>query len=118
MSNKNTAVLLIDPYNDYIHPDGKVYELCKDSLEATETITHMKALVKAARANGIPIFYCLHQPWKTGNFDAWNRMTPFHRMLKEKLVCEAGTWGAQIYEGLEPDLTNGDIVVGKHWNAR
>ena len=118
MSYKDTAVLLIDPYNDYIHPNGKVYDLCKDSLEATDTVTHMKALIKAARANNIPIFYCMHQQWKTGNFDAWNRMGPFHKMLKEKKVCEEGTWGAQIYEGLEPDLARGDIVVGKHWNAK
>lgn len=118
MSYKDTAVLLIDPYNDYIHPNGKVYDLCKNSLEATDTITHMKVLVKAARANKIPIFYCLHQQWKAGNFDAWIRMGPFHKMLKEKEVCEEGTWGAQIYEGLEPDPANGDIVVAKHWNAR
>lgn len=84
MSNKNTAVLLIDPHNDYIHPDGKVYDLCKHSLEATETVTNMKVLVKAARANRIAILYCLHQQWKTGNFDAWNRMGSFHRLLKEK----------------------------------
>lgn len=60
MPYKDTAVLLIDPYNDYIHPDGKVYGLCKDSLEATDTTIYMKALVKAARANNILIFYCLH----------------------------------------------------------
>lgn len=113
-----TAVLLIDPYNDYIHPSGKVYSLCQASLEASDTITHMKTLVAAARANNIPIFYCMHQPWRTGNFDHWSRMGPFHRMLKDKHVAEAGTWGAGIYEGLEPDLENGDIVVGKHWNAK
>lgn len=118
MSYQDTAVLLIDPYNDFIHPNGKVYGFCKDSLEATDTIDHMRALVKAARANNIPIFYCLHQSWKAGNYDAWNRMGPFHHTFKEKKVCEEGTWGAQIYEGLEPDLGNGDIVVGKHWNAR
>jgi len=97
-SYKDTAVLLIDPYNDYIHPEGKGYGLCKESLEETDTVTHMKALVKAARANNIPIFYCLHQQWKTGNFDGWNRMGPFHRMLKEKKVCEEGSWGAQIHK--------------------
>jgi nicotinamidase-related amidase len=118
MAPANTAVLLIDPYNDYIHPDGKVYDLCETSLKDTNTIAHMKALVQAARANNIPIFYCLRQPWKTGNFDHWNRMGPFHKMLKEKQVCEEGTWGAQIYEDLKPDLANGDIVVSKHWNAK
>ena len=118
MSYKDTAVILIDPYNDYIHPDGKVYGLCKDSLQATDTITHMKALVNAAGANNIPIFYCLHQQWKTGNYDAWNRIGPFHKLLRAMHVCEEGTWGAQIHEGLEPDLARCDIVVSKHWNAR
>ena len=75
---QNTAILLIDPYNDYIHPSGKVYSPCEASLEATDTITHMKALVVAARAHHIPIFYCMHQPWRTGNFDRWNRIGPFH----------------------------------------
>jgi hypothetical protein len=66
----DTAVLLIDPDNDYIHPDGKVYDLCKDSLEANEMIAHVKTLVTTARATKIPIFYCLHQPWKVCNFNA------------------------------------------------
>ncbi|KAM0510800.1 hypothetical protein ACHAPE_010531 [Trichoderma viride] len=28
-----------------------------------------------------------------------------------------GSWGAEIYEGLEPDTGNGDVVVSKHWNS-
>jgi nicotinamidase-related amidase len=114
MSFRDTAVLLIDPYNDYIHPDGKGYGMCKDSLEATDTITHMRTLVKTARAHHIPIFYCLHSQWKEGNYNHWKRMSPFHRMLKENKVGEEGSWGAKIFEGLEPELSNGDIVVGKH----
>ncbi|PKK51305.1 hypothetical protein CI102_3901 [Trichoderma harzianum] len=91
-----TAVLLIDPYNDFIHPEGKWYGNVKESLEATETVKHMRRLIQAARAAHIPIYYCLHQQYKPGNYDGWN---------------------PQIYEGMEPDLANGDVVVSKHWNA-
>jgi len=28
---------------------------------------------------------------------------------------EEGTWGVEIFEGLEPDLENGDVVFSKHW---
>lgn len=45
-------------------------------------------------------------------------MGPFHHMLKDKQVCEVGSWGAEIYEGLGPDLANEDIVVGRHWSAK
>jgi len=37
---------------------------------------------------------------------------------KENLAFEEGTWGVQIFEGLEPDLGNGDVVVSKHWSSR
>jgi nicotinamidase-related amidase len=100
MSYKDTAVLLIDPYNDYIHPSGKVYSLCKDSLEATSTISHLQTLVKAARLNNIPIFYCLHQPWKPGNFNNWNRMGLFYHMLKDKQVVKKGRGGRGYMRGL------------------
>ncbi|KAM6480498.1 Isochorismatase-like protein [Trichoderma sp. SZMC 28011] len=116
-STSGTAVLLIDPYNDFIHPEGKWYGNVKESLEATETVKHMRRLIQAARAAHIPIYYCLHQQYKPGNYDGWNRMTSYHIGMKEGRVIEEGSWGAQIYEGMEPDLTNGDVVVSKHWNA-
>ncbi|EHK21603.1 uncharacterized protein TRIVIDRAFT_192081 [Trichoderma virens Gv29-8] len=103
--DNGTAVLLIDLYNDFIYPDGKWYGNVKASFEATETAAH------------IPIYYCLHQQYKPRNYDGWNRMTSYHIGMKEGRVIEEGSWGAQIYEGLEPDLANGDVVVSKHWNV-
>lgn len=117
-STSGIAVLLIDPYNDFIHPEGKWYGNVKESLEATETVKYMRRLIQAARAAHIPIYYCLHQQYKPGNYDGWNRMTSYHIGMKEGRVIEEGSWGAQIYEGMEPDLANGDVVVSKHWNAR
>ena len=31
---------------------------------------------------------------------------------------EEGSFGGKIYEGLEPDLENGDVVFSKHWCSR
>ncbi|OQU98454.1 hypothetical protein CLAIMM_04240 [Cladophialophora immunda] len=44
MSN-NTAVLLVDPYNDFLHPNGKLYGVLEESLAHTETIRHLHQLV-------------------------------------------------------------------------
>ena len=38
--------------------------------------------------------------------------------LGAKKVFEEGSFGAEFYEGLEPDFDNGDVVVSKHWNSR
>lgn len=38
---------------------------------------------------------------------------------KENKTFEEGTWGVEIYEGLEPDVEgNGDVVISKHWCSR
>ena len=117
-TNTNTAVVLIDPYNDFLHPDGKLYGLIKESLETTDSVTHMKEAVTAAREKHIPIFYGLHQQYKEGHYDGWEHLAASHVRIKRNKVFAEGTWGAEIYEGLEPDLKNGDVTASKHWNSR
>lgn len=117
-SHENTAVILIDPYNEFLHPEGKLYKLVQESLQASKTVEHMKRAVEAARAAHIPIYYALHQQYKEGHYDGWNRMTRSHVRSKEFHVFEEGSFGMKIYEGMEPEIKNGDVVVSKHWNSR
>ena len=113
-----TAILLIDPYNDFLHKDGKLYPLLAESLNHTDTISNIFILLKAARAHRIPIFYGLHQQFKEGTFAGWKHMMAVHSSQKENNAFEEGTFGATIFEGMEPNLDNGDVVVSKHWSSR
>jgi len=39
--------------------------------------------------------------------------------LGDTRALEEGSWGAEIFPGLEPDvLGNNDVIVSKHWNSR
>jgi hypothetical protein len=39
--------------------------------------------------------------------------------MAELRGLQENSWGADIFEGLEPDvLQNKDVVVSKHWNSR
>jgi nicotinamidase-related amidase len=112
-----TAILLIDPYNDFIHPEGKMYGMLEESLKASDTVTHIFALLSAARAHKIPVYYGLHQPYKAGNFEGWKHMKAVHTSQQEGKVFEEGSWGGTIFKGMEPDKGNGDVVVSKHWSS-
>ncbi|KAH8787483.1 Isochorismatase-like protein [Hyaloscypha sp. PMI_1271] len=112
----NTAII-IDPYNDFLHPRGKLNGLLADSLKETDTITHLKELVTAARLHKIPIYYGLHQQCKAGFIAGSNHATPLQKSQKENVAFQEGSWGVDIYEGLEPSLENGDVVVSKHWSS-
>ncbi|KAJ5347848.1 uncharacterized protein MYU51_015517 [Penicillium brevicompactum] len=111
-----TAVVLIDPLNDFLHSDGKLTSLLKD-LDERNAIQNLKNLVKAARLHGLPIYYGLHQEYSANNFNGWRHMTPNQVKQQHIKYFEKGTFGSQIYEGLEPDLETGDVVVSRHWNS-
>lgn len=56
-----TALLVIDPYNDFISEGGKVWDRLKGVAEANQCVPHMKQVLDAARKAGIriPQVHCL-----------------------------------------------------------
>ncbi|KAJ5454209.1 Isochorismatase-like protein [Penicillium daleae] len=114
--NPRTAVVLIDPLNDFLHPDGKLYPLVKASLESSNSLKNMKELVAGAREARIPIFYGLHQITKDGTYSGWNHMNPSQIRIKQNAAFSE-EFGGQILKELEPQPSNGDVVVSRHWNS-
>lgn len=85
------AIILVDPLNDFIHSEGKLFPAVKTSIEETNTVANMTKLVREARKLGIPIFYGLHQPYKDGNYDGWRHPTKSHQRLKKLEAFKEGS---------------------------
>jgi nicotinamidase-related amidase len=117
-AHSHTAVVLIDPYNDFLHQDGKLYPFVSESLKETETVKHIQELIDIARSLHIPIYYGLHQQYEDGVYDGWHHITASQLRNQKLRAYEKGSWGAEIYKGMEPDPKNGDVVASKHWNGR
>jgi hypothetical protein len=45
-----TGLLIVDPYNDFLSEKGKLFELCRSTLEANNVVEHMRQILAAARA--------------------------------------------------------------------
>ena len=112
------AFVLIDPYNDFLHEEGIFAKTVQESLKHNDAIKHMKEALNAARQHGLPIFYGLHQQWKPGFYNDWHHMTGSNLRQSQVHFFAEGTWGAEIYDGLQPALESGDVVVSKHWNSK
>lgn len=56
----NTALLVTDPQNDFLSPDGVAWGIVGKNVEANGTIEHIDQLFATAKANDLPVFISPH----------------------------------------------------------
>ncbi len=108
-----TALLVIDPYNDFISDRGKVWQRLKGVAEANGCVSHMQQVLTAARNAGVRVFYALHHRYRPGDYETWKYIAPVQKAAWSSRVFEYGTWGGEIRPGFEPQP--GDVVAQEHW---
>src|SRR5256885_2314988 len=108
-----TALLVIDPYNDFISEGGKVWDRLKSVAEANGCVPHMLEVLNAAREVGLRVFYALHHRYRGGDYETWKYIAPIQRAAWSRKTFEYGTWGGELREGFEPKP--GEIVAQEHW---
>lgn len=60
-----TALVITDPQNDFLSPDGATWGLVGTSVEANGTVGNIEALMKSAKANGLDVFISPHYYYPT-----------------------------------------------------
>ena len=65
MTTINTALVITDPQNDFLSPEGATWGMVGESVTENKTVEHIEALFKAAKANGIPVFISPHYYYPT-----------------------------------------------------
>jgi len=108
-----SALVVIDPYNDFISEGGKVWDRLKGVAEANQCIPKMVQVLDTARRAGIRVFYALHRRYRAGDYETWKYVAPIQQAAWNRKTFEFGTWGAEIPSELKPGP--GDIVAAEHW---
>jgi ureidoacrylate peracid hydrolase len=108
-----TALLVIDPYNDFISEGGKIWDRLKNVAEANQCVPNMLQVLNAARKAELRVFYALHRRYRPGDYETWKYIAPIQKAAWRSKAFENGTWGGEIRPGFEPQP--GDIVALEHW---
>jgi ureidoacrylate peracid hydrolase len=108
-----TALLVIDPYNDFISDGGKLWDRLKTVAEANNCIPNMLRVLNAARKAGLRVFYALHHRYRPGDYENWKYIAPIQKRGWEHKTFEYGTWGGEISTEFAPQP--GDVVAQEHW---
>ncbi|HLJ06360.1 MAG TPA: isochorismatase family cysteine hydrolase [Acetobacteraceae bacterium] len=108
-----TALLVIDPYNDFISEGGKVWERLKPVAEANGCVPNMVQVLDAARNAGLRIFYAPHRRYRPGDYETWKYVAPVQKAAWSRKTFEYGTWGGEFRSEFTP--RPGEIVAQEHW---
>src|SRR5258707_878047 len=109
-----TAVLLVDPYNDFLSEGGKLWPQVR--LVATDVglLDNLRAVVAAGRQAHLQIRFVPHRRWQEGDYEDWDHPNPSQRLHGQQLhIFALGTWGGEFHPDFQPD--DGDVIVQEHW---
>jgi ureidoacrylate peracid hydrolase len=108
-----TALLVIDPYNDFISEGGKIWNRIRTVAEANNCVPHMLQVLNAARTAKLPVFYAMHHRYRPGDYETWKYIAPIQKAAWRAKSFEYGTWGGEIRSEFAPKP--GEIVAIEHW---
>lgn len=100
--DSQTAVIVVDMQNDFCSAEGALAQLGFDVSRNQEVARGLPSFLKTVREQGALVVWVLQGARAEFVSDARReRAAAMQRGVTE--IAEAGTWGAQLYEGLIPE---------------
>lgn len=109
----STAVLLVDPYNDFLSEGGKLWPRAQEIAQEVQLLDHLRAIVGAARAAGIRLFFVPHHRWEPGDYADWKHPTQSQIAAGDRQTFAKDTWGGTFHPDFQ--VQPGDVLIKEHW---
>lgn len=113
-----TAVLITDPQNDFLSPKGVAWGVVGKSVSKNNTVANIESLMKAAKANDMPLFVSPHYYYPTDH--GWKFEGALETLMhnigmfdrKDALTTEGfeGS-GADWLDRYKPYINDGKTIV-------
>ena len=117
-NSSDTAIVVTDPQNDFLSPEGVTWGLVGDSVTANGTVGHIEDLFKAAKSGGYRVFISPHYyyptdaGWKFGG-TVENMMKEINMFNRQGALTQDGFdgSGADWLEQYKPYIEDGETVI-------
>ena len=89
-----TALLVIDPVNDFLSKGGAGWEMTKTTVKMNDVVDHLKRAIEGVRPRDIPILFGPMAYTEEDYADEQlQRRSGINRLMFEKKMFLAGSWG-------------------------
>ncbi len=118
IDTERTALVVTDPQNDFLSPDGVTWGVVGESVTENNTVENIESLFKAAKAADLPVFISPHYYFPTDK--GWKFEGALERLMhdinmfdrKGALDLEGFNGsGADFLERYKPYIEDGKTVV-------
>lgn len=114
----DTALLVIDPQNDFLSTDGVTWGVVGESVTANKTVDNIESLFRAAKESSLPVFISPHYYYPHDH--RWRFEGALERLMHDiKMFDRPGPLdlagfersGADWLERYKPFIDDGETVV-------
>jgi nicotinamidase-related amidase len=112
---QKTALVVVDPFNDFLSENGKMWPYTKETVTGVGLVGNLKSLMAAARENKIKVIYAPHHHTTKGDYLNWKFLAPSHAGSMKTVLFEKNSWGAEFHPELQ--AREGDIIAQNHWTG-
>ncbi len=114
----NTAVVIVDPQNDFLSPEGVTWDLVGANVEENNTVANIESMFQAAKSGGYPVvvsphyYYPTDHGWQFGGTveTMMHDINMFDRTGSLSLDGFEGS-GADWLESLKEYIADGETIV-------
>jgi len=113
-----TALVITDPQNDFLSPDGVAWGVVGESVTENNTVANIETLMKTAKANNIPVFISPHYYYPTDH--GWRFEGALEVLMHNiGMFDRKGALSLQGFEGSGADwlerykslITDGETII-------
>ncbi|MCH7818791.1 MAG: cysteine hydrolase [Candidatus Marinimicrobia bacterium] len=112
INSSNTALLVIDPQNDFLAETGVVWDLVGEGVVKNQVVDKLSKLIAKAKESGVEVFYSPHYYDK--EFEAWKDNNPIDSLMFERKMFDRNSSGSDFHPDLTPD--DSTIICAPHKN--
>ena len=102
---ERTALVVIDPVNDFLSEGGAGWDLVKNTVRLHDVVGHLKQAIEGARRRGISVLFG-PMAYTEEDYAEWGaalqRRSGINRVMFERRMFLAGSWGADFHPDLRP----------------
>ncbi len=110
-----TALLFVDPYNDFLSEGGKLWPLVAGVATAVGLHENLRRITAAVRAIGMQIIVVPHHRWKPDELAGWDHPNPYMLGGYRAQIFAQGSWGGEWHPDFAPQ--EGDLIATEHWGS-